>query len=508
MARIALFLSTLFFVSACAEIIPLTGGKKDEFAPKPVSGKQLPEQGALHVNTQEFSVVFNEYFKLQDPNTTITMNPSVGKLTTTQKNKSLTIRWEDSLAANTTYILQLNGTIRDINESNDSIMRFVFSTGSTIDSLVLKGNTVQSFTNGVVGSVSVGLYEIGTNPYTTQPIYAARTDNKGSFDFSYLKDGTFDIFGFIDQNKNQEVDKNEIIGFADHPISTRDTLPITLRMFQPIVSLEKLQVKIEKPGIAVLSGRTLDEKELRISGNSPTLLHRYREDSIRVSLPIDETGNYLFIYQNDTVFRNLPLMDRTANFPIQNQSFSNNWKVGDTLLFGVNEHYIHYDSKKITILASTGEQKEFDIREQEHQLQVIPHNLTEPSFTIHFDAGAITGIENSNDSISFPFKTLTASDLSELSLDCSTLTGNWLIQVLDGEKVVAETSKPDGINKVIFNRMIPGQYTIRCVEDVNKNGHWDTGSYPEKKQAEKVLRFALKQKLRANWDVEEVLKID
>ena len=72
---------------------------------------------------------FDEFIKLQDPLNTITMNPSVGQLTSELKNKTLRVSWEASLLPETTYILQLNGTIRDNTESNDSIYQFVFSSG-------------------------------------------------------------------------------------------------------------------------------------------------------------------------------------------------------------------------------------------------------------------------------------------------------------------------------------------------------------------------------------------
>jgi hypothetical protein len=93
-------------------------------------------------------------------------------------------------------------------------------------------------------------------------------------------------------------------------------------------------------------------------------------------------------------------------------------------------------------------------------------------------------------------------------LDATVLKGHWLIQLMDGEKIVAEAHKQESENKVLFKHMIPGQYSIRCIEDTNKNAQWDPGSYTEHRQAEKVVRFSLKQKLRANWEIEEVLKID
>src|SRR4051812_39489902 len=119
MARFKLFLILalpLLLAQSCAEIVPLTGGPEDEIAPR--VGYQQPEQGMTYYTGNSVVVVFDEYVKLNDPNTTITINPSNVKLNSELKGRTLTLSWDGALAENTTYIIQLNGTVRDINEAN------------------------------------------------------------------------------------------------------------------------------------------------------------------------------------------------------------------------------------------------------------------------------------------------------------------------------------------------------------------------------------------------------
>src|SRR3989338_8208255 len=115
MARNALFLIVFFglLVSSCADVIPLTGGDEDEFAPKTVD--QSPEQGTTYFSGNEVQMTFDENIVVNYAASTVTMNPSLGKLTTEKKNRTITVSWEEPLLPNTTYILQFNGTVRDLN---------------------------------------------------------------------------------------------------------------------------------------------------------------------------------------------------------------------------------------------------------------------------------------------------------------------------------------------------------------------------------------------------------
>ena len=51
----------------------------------------------------------------------------------------------------------------------------------------------------------------------------------------------------------------------------------------------------------------------------------------------------------------------------------------------------------------------------------------------------------------------------------------------------------------LFN---PGDYDIRILADVNKNGIWDHGSYHLKLQPEKVFYIKQKINIRQDWDNE------
>ena len=58
-----------------------------------------------------------------------------------------------------------------------------------------------------------------------------------------------------------------------------------------------------------------------------------------------------------------------------------------------------------------------------------------------------------------------------------------------------------------FPLLAPGEYLFRYIRDLNGNKKWDTGNYLKKIQPEEVLYSVEPVELRANWDVNETLRI-
>jgi len=67
------------------------------------------------------------------------------------------------------------------------------------------------------------------------------------------------------------------------------------------------------------------------------------------------------------------------------------------------------------------------------------------------------------------------------------------------EKIIAEkTTDKDG--KVLFDYLAPEKYKVKVIYDRNGNGRWDTGSYQDKIQPERVMYINEIIKVRGNWD--------
>lgn len=508
MARYSLFLGILLLLAGCAEIVPLTGGPSDDRAALPVEGTQNPEQGALHVNQNELQVKMNEFFTLNDPANTAVMNPNAGKLEVTSNKRDLSIKWDGPLQPNTTYIIQLNGTIRDLNEKNDTIHQFVFSTGDKIDSLKIKGVVTDGFSNKPSNAFTIGLYDSVKNPYKDAPLYICKSNGKGEFEFSYLKPGEYQLFAFLDTNKDRLPSVGEDIAYSTKLISSEDSTFSHILASKPKSPLKQLQVKILNPGLFYASGKEIRESGLTVNSQPVQIIKRVASDSVLFALPSAANDVYTFIDGTDTITKIIPLKDRNKYFSVSSKVYKNSWTLGDTLLFETNEFIDKIDTSLIIVEDKTKLSVKSDFLFSGNQIQIIPKSAISFDLIVHFKMGALKGKANQNDSIKIELKTYRTSDLSNLKLNVESLKGQWIIQLMDGTNAIRTFLKTDSDSTINWNNLIPAVYQVRCIKDANGNGKWDTGNWELKSQPEQVVRFDLKSKLRPNWDIEETLDLE
>ncbi len=76
-----------------------------------------------------------------------------------------------------------------------------------------------------------------------------------------------------------------------------------------------------------------------------------------------------------------------------------------------------------------------------------------------------------------------------------------LVNNSDTEKVIVQKSANEN-GKVMFDYLNPEKYKVKVIYDRNENGKWDTGSYQDKYQPEKVLYINEVVKVRSNWEKE------
>ena len=81
-----------------------------------------------------------------------------------------------------------------------------------------------------------------------------------------------------------------------------------------------------------------------------------------------------------------------------------------------------------------------------------------------------------------------------------------IVQLLQGDKQIAEYIPAMSDTLVKFNLLEPTDYSVRVILDSNQNKVWDTGNYPLKIQPEQVLWFREPIKLRPNWDFKVTLR--
>ena len=149
----------ILILFSCASVQQLDGGDKDVTPPQVQS--VFPDSASLNVKSKIISFTFDEYISTTKTNELLIISPSQKTNPTIEsKGKKLIITLNDSLLPTTTYTIQFNGAIIDINESNPLIdYNYIFSTGSYLDSLSIQGLVKDIITNKPCDGCNVHLYK-------------------------------------------------------------------------------------------------------------------------------------------------------------------------------------------------------------------------------------------------------------------------------------------------------------------------------------------------------------
>ena len=194
------------------------GGPKDETPPIPLNSK--PENGARNFNKQRIEISFDEIVLIEKAYEKVVVSPPQNKAHTAKAyGKKVVVELADSLRPNCTYIVDFADAIVDNNEKNPlKDYYFTFSTGATIDSLMIGGTVVDARTLNPVEGLVVGLHtNHADTAFTALPFdHIAKTDKEGRFWLKGLPEGRYKIYALGDQNNNYRYDQpTETAAFLD-----------------------------------------------------------------------------------------------------------------------------------------------------------------------------------------------------------------------------------------------------------------------------------------------------
>jgi uncharacterized protein (DUF2141 family) len=77
-----------------------------------------------------------------------------------------------------------------------------------------------------------------------------------------------------------------------------------------------------------------------------------------------------------------------------------------------------------------------------------------------------------------------------------------IVQLLGSGSKVVKQQFITSDQKVVFDYLKPGKFSLKIIADDNNNGKWDTGDYKLKIQPEKVDYYPQEVDVRSNWEVE------
>ena len=214
-----LITAVIFFMMSCANILPPSGGEKDINPPKIILFK--PELKTLNFKTNSIMIEFDEYIVKNNLEKEFFSSPKLKSIPEFQiKGKTVIMKIKEELEKNTTYVINLDNCFKDLNEGNIlTNLKYVFSTGSSIDEYSLNGK-IENLpgyidTNNISNNVYILLFE--NEQDSTLKIkeakYIIKMKNKKIFEIENIQEKNYYVYFLIDNNNNLKYDKGEVIGF-------------------------------------------------------------------------------------------------------------------------------------------------------------------------------------------------------------------------------------------------------------------------------------------------------
>lgn len=518
----------IWLFSSCAIQVAPGGGERDLVAPALLSSS--PENYTTGFYGKRIELVFDEYIQLKDINNQLIISPPLKYFPDVKvKKKSLIVEFKDTLRASTTYSMNFGDAIVDNNEANIlKNFQFVFSTGDVIDTLNITGTVLNALSRKAENEVKVILYKTEQDSvlYKDRPLYFSRTDDQGNFNIRNITTGMYSLRALKESNNNYLYDaSDESVAFHDAPVAAGSE-GHELILFSEQESFRLKKYYAEEPGKVVFT----------YSGAADTVFHKLITKDEQIGLKYKkfsanrdtitfwytnlEADTMQFLSGNDRqpdtltlrLFRQEGRSMAKRKFELQVRPVVSSGTFQDVhvpLAVRFNHPIMVWDSLMIKMEedGNPGGKFQFAFRDTIKELLVLETKLKENSaYTVKMAAGAFTDIFGlKNDSLEFGFRTRSQSEYGTLAVNYTMKMDfryPMLLQLVDDKEQLVVSTPVDRDSLITFTHLLPRQYRLRLVQDVNNNLRWDTGIYSKLIQPEQVRYYPEVIGVRANWDVE------
>jgi hypothetical protein len=444
----------------CANIVPPEGGYRDSIPPLLV--KASPADSSKQFNETRITLTFDEFVDLQNiPQNLIVSPVPQNNPDVSVRLRTVTIKLRDSLQPNTTYTLNFGNAIKDINEGNVARnFSYIFSTGSTFDSLTLSGKVLLAESGKTDTTLVVMLYKNGEDSalVTKKPHYVTRLDSTGRFTFHNLPYGIFYLYAIKNEGSyNYLSPEKQLFAFADTPVNLQIANgPITLYAYSEKSSTTSSR---QAPQIAVRTrgggGGGGADKRLRFQTNLVSgQLDLLSDFTVSFDPPLKTLDTSLIHFSSDSSF-----------IPISNYQI-----ITDTA------------RKKLTLQYKWKENTLYNI--------IVEKDFAEDTLGKKL---------LKTDTISFKTKKLSDYGSLRIRFKNLDLSANPVLLFVQNDNVVK--SFPLSSSEITQPVFLPGEYELRVLNDRNKNGKWDAGEFFGKHlQPEIVKPVSRRITVKANWD--------
>ncbi len=507
---------------SCANPIPPSGGPKDTTSPKLIEAESTPNF-LTQFDREEIVLTFDEWIQLKDPNQQIVISPPLPhQPNIALHGKAVRIRFHsgDTLRPQTTYTINFGSSIADLNEGNVlDQYKYVFSTGTFIDSLALDGTVTNALTGEPAKGVLILLNDnlSDTAFKTLLPSYFTKSDTAGKWRIENIRSDTFKVYALVDKNSNYRFDQvGESIGFLDQPVILPDSSgrKFNISLFDEEAVISVLTVD-QSPGLTkiALTGEPTAFSLERISDPDAKVYWQQTEDTVYIWNPSRDSMR-LAVSDDYKLSDSLLIPGYKGPKPPVDKFQSGGRTVTSAEPFAILSSIPLMAVRKENVvallddsIAVTGLTMMIDTTDDKRVLIRYPWEEA-GTYSVTIPNGALTNIfGTANDSLQFRFQVASAGKTGNIYLSVEGLvdTLHYVVLLMHGENKVDQALVSGKTEvKVSFTRMPPQTYQVRVVEDANANGRWDTGNFAQRKQPERVMNQSL-EPLRAGWDLDATI---
>lgn len=513
----------------CAKKGTPSGGPRDTIPP--VIVRSNPENYSINFTGDEIEIRFDEYIKLMDLPKELIISPPMKytpTITPLSTSKTLKIKILDTLKPNTTYSFNFGRSIVDNNEGNPyEYFKYIFSTGTYIDSLKVSGKIKDAKLVTPETPTTVMLYEVNESfndslIYSEKPTYITVTqDTTGTFELTNLKEGKYLMLALKEKDNDYTFQpENDKIGFVKEFISIPTDSTFSITLFKEIQAYKLARPSYasknhilfgysgvgDSIGIDVISKVPAEYTSTFFKDEKKDTLHYWFKPTIEVDSLVFKISNGSKIDTATVRIRDLYKDSLTVS-----AVNSGTLKLKDTFKLRANIPLVSYDIEKFQIMSKDSSLVESSVKlnKKYNWAEVMFLKEEDNSYNVRLLPGALTDFfENTNDTIYFNVNTRLMSDYGSLNLTLDNINEfPVLVQMVDSKyKVVAEEYLTENKN-VFFDELSPEKYYLRIIFDENQNGRWDTGSFLNRMEAEKIIYYPTQIEVRANWSLNETFRL-
>lgn len=535
LTKLIVLMAWFSFLVGCANIVPPTGGPKDELPPKLLDSLSYPNsKNNTNRSGQNIILIFDEKTEVVGLKSQISSNPEIETKPIRFKTKSIkyknirgksskgtqvSINLNQDLDTNTTYVINFGNAFKDINEGKiASNISMAFSTGPNIDSMAVSGSVIDNYTTKPQSEIFVGLYEINDtiSPTKTKPKYFTSTDENGNYKLQYIKNGEYNIYAFRDVNRNKIYEPNtESIAFINKTVKLDSAINsgLNLTLFKEntidpkiigTMSYENfMDINFNKGVKSITIDNYPKKYSYLFSTNKKARIysHLLKSDSIKVHL-VDSIGNSC----DSTIslsFDSLNIYEQNDIYNIDYQYINSNISTNISSIhpiFEINQDSGSIYAKETALKLDSISTLEWNESMTNLKIETKLQFLTDTS---KITLGEMINMNMDTINISKEIYRTETGQLGSLFFKVNTTEEHYIIYVIDKDNKILTTL--DSPKEFELNNFKPQELRVKILIDKNNNGYFDNGVFYTKTQPEEYINISETFTVKAGWEITDLL---